>query len=497
VLLYWPTWFALSDKWSFDTRSYSHGYLIALASLVLLVQSAINAPQLEGRFRWPAIVGLLAVCVVWLAAYLANVFILQAALLPIIFFLAVASVFGAPPAWTYLFPVFFFYFAVPVWDYLTGTLQAITIEVTAGLLGLLRIPALIEGSFVFLPSGIFEIASGCSGLNFLIVGLALGTFYAQQYLRSGKYQVLFVGVTTAFMLILNWSRVTIIVVAGYLTDMQHYLVAVDHYKFGWLLFVLVLIPLYFIGRSFEKRERRQGRSFTVRPSFNEESLAPGMLSARIVLSALILSIAPLAGVVLDDRVDQIDHANLTPPLSVGDWRWQPLPTTDWQPRFLGAEQEVTGKYVLDDEHIEVYANLYARQRQGAELIGSSNSLFDRGNWRKESLSTIALELTSGKKMSAMQLEVTSRDRRKQLYVFWYVVDDDVLVSSFKVKLRELGQRLRGRAASSIVAVRIECRLDCEYKRKKLLGFLSMHSEAINNQLGSLLAGNVEVLDVTR
>ena len=493
VLLYWPTWVDLANKWVIDSESYSHGYLIALTSLVLLIQSAINASQLEGRLRCLAVAGVLVAGTMWLAAYLSNIFILQAALLPIIFLLAVASVFGVPPAWVYVFPVTYFYFAIPVWNYLTGTFQAMTIEVTAGFLGLLRIPAAIEGSFVFLPSGTFEIASGCSGLNFFIVGSALGTFYAQQYLRSRKFRFLIVGVTIALTLLMNWIRVTIIVVAGYLTEMQHYLVTVDHYKFGWFLFVLMLVPLYFIGRFFEKQECRQGNSLNERPNYDEETLAPSMLAGRIAISVLILSVAPLTGVVLDQRVDQINHASLIPPRSVGDWRWQPLPATVWQPRFLGAEQEAIGQYVLDDEHIELYINLYTRQRQGAELIGSSNSLFDDDHWREESRSTIRLEMADGKIMSAKLLEVANREGRRQFYVYWYLVGDNVLVNAFKVKFYELAQRLRGRAASSIVAVRIECRLDCEFRREKLLDFLSMHSEAINVRLSRLLTSDVELM----
>jgi len=275
--------------------------------------------------------------------------------------------------------------------------------------------------------------------------------------------------------------------------MQHYLVAVDHYKFGWFLFLIMLVPLFLVGRFFEKLEYRQGISLDERPIFSGESLPPGVLARRIAISVLILSIAPVTGVVLDRRADQIDHASLMLPRSVGDWRWQSPPSPVWEPNFMGAAQEVIGKYVLDDEHIDIYANLYTRQRQGAELIGNSNSLFDNSNWREVSNSAVSLELMSGRTMNAKQLEVTSWDRRKQFYIYWYLVDGNVVVNSVKVKLKELSERLKGRAASRIVAVRFECQLDCEHRRKMVLSFLSAHSEAINSQLSSSFTSDDDVL----
>ncbi len=37
-------------------------------------------------------------------------------------------------------------------------------------------------------------------------------------------------------------------VAGYLTDMQHYLVRVDHYYFGWALFAVAMAVFFLLAR---------------------------------------------------------------------------------------------------------------------------------------------------------------------------------------------------------------------------------------------------------
>ena len=61
VVFYWPTWAGLNEKWSLLTQSYSHGYLIAVISLGLLLQSASKLPRSVGQYRWLAAVALLGI----------------------------------------------------------------------------------------------------------------------------------------------------------------------------------------------------------------------------------------------------------------------------------------------------------------------------------------------------------------------------------------------------------------------------------------------------
>ena len=260
VVFYWPTWVGLSEQWNFLTQAYSHGYLIAVVSLGLLLQSASALPKSDGQYRWLAAVALVGISAVWLVAHFSNVLIVQAVLLPIICFFALATVFGPRSAQPFIFPLMYFYFAVSVWESFTSLLQTMTIEVTSGILGVLRIPAAIDGSFVFLPSGVLEISSGCAGLHFFIVGLAIGSLYAHQFLATNRYRILLVGVVVTLAILMNWIRVTTIIVAGYLTDMQHYLVTVDHYAFGWVLFALMLVPFVLVGHKMEKLESQQRQS---------------------------------------------------------------------------------------------------------------------------------------------------------------------------------------------------------------------------------------------
>ena len=51
-------------------------------------------------------------------------------------------------------------------------------------------------------------------------------------------------------LLANWVRVYVIIEAGYLTNMQHYLVRVSHYWFGWGVFALALVGFFWLTTWF-------------------------------------------------------------------------------------------------------------------------------------------------------------------------------------------------------------------------------------------------------
>jgi exosortase/archaeosortase family protein len=63
-----------------------------------------------------------------------------------------------------------------------------------------------------------------------------------------------VAVSLAVAMIGNWLRVFFVIYAGYLTDMQHFLVQVDHYYFGWGIFILLMAPVFWFARRFEPVE---------------------------------------------------------------------------------------------------------------------------------------------------------------------------------------------------------------------------------------------------
>ncbi len=116
----------------------------------------------------------------------------------------------------------------------------------------------VEGVFVYLIGvGTFEVAHGCSGLRYLLVGgQALVLIYGELYLSRLRSRItLFCLGGVAFALLANWIRVFVIIyMGGYETNMQSGLIE-DHENFGWWVFAGTLVPpLYFLARQLEKRD---------------------------------------------------------------------------------------------------------------------------------------------------------------------------------------------------------------------------------------------------
>src|SRR3546814_10607325 len=74
------------------------------------------------------------------------------------------------------------------------------------LLGLVDIPAHIEGIFITTPTGYFEVAEARSGVEFLIAMTAFGALVANVCFSSGKRRALFMLAAIVIPIVANGIR---------------------------------------------------------------------------------------------------------------------------------------------------------------------------------------------------------------------------------------------------------------------------------------------------
>ena len=110
---------------------------------------------------WPALLAIAAAGVPWYVATASGIQIGHQALLPALMIGAIAAVGGLAIARASAFPVGYLYFAVPVWSLVNTPLQSLTTAAVTVVLRVTGIPAYVEGNFVHIPVGTFEIAGGC------------------------------------------------------------------------------------------------------------------------------------------------------------------------------------------------------------------------------------------------------------------------------------------------------------------------------------------------
>jgi len=149
-------------------------------------------------------------------------------------------------------PLLLIYLGIPFWDYLNPLLQQWAVYATTALLQIINLPAEVDGYTVSVPYGQFRIADGCSGLRYFLVSLTLALLYGYLYYNPEqkwlKYKQRITLILAALLIgtAFNWVRIFLIIYIGYATKMQSPLIH-DHETFGWILFAVALIPIFYIA----------------------------------------------------------------------------------------------------------------------------------------------------------------------------------------------------------------------------------------------------------
>ena len=245
--VFWPSTAVLIQQWSdFVNITFTHGWLILAVCVWLTIHCgrAIAAAPVR---PWPlAQIALVLAVFAWLVCYRASIQDLHLTLFPVLFWLAAAAAFGWPVARLLIFPVAFFCFALPSWAQLGNPLQELTVLAMRLLLSVTGPSAVISGDVIHIPNGSFRIEEGCSGLHFMIVGLAVAALHGELRRDPWRTRLMELGLMAVLALLANWVRVYTVIEAGYLSNMRNYLVSVSHYWFGWGVFAVALIAFFWL-----------------------------------------------------------------------------------------------------------------------------------------------------------------------------------------------------------------------------------------------------------
>lgn len=247
LALYSSSLAPLMRQWAQSDESLGHAPVLFLVICGWLwscrqrFNQASSAPSLAGA----ALVG--AVSISWLVVAMGDIGLLeQLLLLPMSVALAVL-VAGWRSALTLIAPVSMLIFCVPVFDSFNEQLVDLSSWAVGGLLHLTPIPSFISGNAITLPSGSLLIADGCSGLRYLVIGLAIANLAASMNSLRRLDHLMLNAIAVLVMLGVNWLRIFIIAVVAHMTDMQSPLVR-NHESFGWVVFAVGLLPIMLFAR---------------------------------------------------------------------------------------------------------------------------------------------------------------------------------------------------------------------------------------------------------
>jgi exosortase len=460
----WPSSVFLAGKWV-DTVNlgYTHGWLTLGLCLALMWRSRSELAAAAARPSPWAWALLIAAMLAWLVSYRASVESLEIPLVPVVFLLSVAASLGWAVARVLLFPAGYFYFAVPVWH--PAPLKFVTIHVVHGMLRLTGPRADFAGEVIRIPNGTFVVEDGCSGVHFMIVGLALAALYGELERDPWRTRAQQLALMAALAMLANWVRVYTIIEAGYLTNMQSYLVRVSHYGFGWCVFAVALVAFFWLAPRLGQRALAQTehaapaapQHYRPGPELLAAAGALAILVAVPVLNTLARAAHPPATTAAAGAIDPPAPWRMV--TSAGDFAWLPrFPHADvWQRVVFG---DGSGRTV------EVLLVAYRVQRDGEELVGEDSSLFG------DALEVRAEQLVNSSAGRYRETEVVDRTQGRSLIWWRYEVAGRPLVVPFAEQLWYGINALVWCPPARLIALRSACGSDCAGARRTLSAFVA-------------------------
>ncbi len=456
----WPSATSVAVFWR-EIHDYDYGYLIAAVSAIWFAAEARRIPVADLRPDASGSLLLLAILFAWLVAFKANSLMAHQLLWPLAIWAAVNAGAGRAVALRLAAPIGFLYFGVPVWELLVPLLQRLCILVTESTLALAGIPTTVSDNLVTIPEGSFQIIEGCSGKRYFVVALAVAVLATRLFHLARRRGFALVAASAGLALLANWLRILIVVVAGHLSDMQHYLVAVEHLSLGNAIFVVLLAAIIWLARRLSRHRPAHGQAARPVAARGSPHRWPTVLTF-LLLGGTFAAARPVPAL-------PGGEAALLGPLPIATGRWQgPLPASPaWMPSYVGASGEYRASYSSLAGTVELYVNAYGAQQQGRELVQFANSLLAPGHWHRPwSQASQALS----PRAPIASFEAQSADGGRWLFAYLYDIGGWRTSREALAQLAYGLRALRAPVTAGLVSLAVRCQPDCGAARALATSF---------------------------
>jgi len=420
LFLYSATVADLYVLWvSSGSTIYSHGALLMPVAAYLFYLRWRTLDFGRSHASVPGALSVAALSFLWFLAGLGGVAAVQYALFVGLFPALIWAIFGWRTMQRLVFPFVLLLCAIPIWEVINeGALQLLNTALVERLLELTGIPVYREGISLNLPNGAFKVAENCSGMRQLVVAIPIALIYAHLNQLKMATMTAYAAVAALLSVLVNVVRIYIVVVSGYLTDMQHYFVREDHITLGWVLFgVAILLFLLLSNRVFHRQQIQEPAEYT-------ESIAnntvPFTIGRGAVAGIAGLLLAPMLVQIYAQRAEPVvDAASITPPASVGDWFGQVQAEPDYVPAYQQGDVVRHATYTNPaGEVVAAYVSYFASQRQGREAVSSMNKLADGVRWHTGLAQQFGV-MIDGVDFRVREAVVRGSDGREKVVWQWY------------------------------------------------------------------------------
>lgn len=458
--------------------TYNHCFLILPISVYLAWERRHLLADLVPEPNFWFILVLPAIGAVWLFANTASILEGEQLALMAMLQLSFVAIVGWRTYRAFMFPALYLFFLVPTGEYLVPPLQTFTAEFSVAALRVVGIPVFVDGIFISIPTGHFEVAEACAGLRFLIATIAFGFLFANMVYRSMTRRVIFIALCIVVPIIANGFRAFGIIIVAYLSS-NELAVGVDHIVYGWVFFSFVLLLLIWIGLQFREPEEVVEQPAADWTPPTAPNGAQAIIGAGIAVM-LFAAAAPSYAAYLRLLEPTSNPALLAAPAVEEPWTLSSH-QSDWNPTYPTADRIVRQRYASQSGDVDLYLAFFKRQTAESEVIATGNNVSDDVIWHVSGYGSAVVNI-DGRPVSFVMARMISGDRRRVvLRAYW--IGSTLTVSGLKAKLLQAYGELvsQDRAAAAIL-------LSAEYSERpeeavELIRDFLNHAESFDDVLG--------------
>jgi EpsI family protein len=455
-----PTLASLARSWWGHEQL--HGFLVPLISLYLVW---VRRDELRSLPATPATGPSLPVILLggflFVLGQVGSVTTLNQISLPVMIVGLVLLLGGTARLRVVGFPIAYLAFMLPILEDVVAPLhwplQLMTAQQGVTLLQMLGVPALVERQYIVLPRVTLEVASLCSGVNYLISITAIGLPLAYLTLKRWWSRVALILLGLAIGCTANWMRVTLIGVwSVWGGEGVHGPFHILHGMFvAWMGYLGLLAGAWGLAKTETRLPNRRRAAETVHtaraPLIGPPASASAELSThRAWTRAWCLAVISLVGLwvvpALTDRGPVSLKQDLAAiPFSIDGWVGQDGDPQTAVFRIRGADQELVRTYRSPQGgRLQLYVGYLTSQRQEKKIVSHLSARLH------EQADEVTIPVDSGRVIVANRGRLGDRPNQRGI-LFWYDVNGRVLAGRYRAKLATLWDGLRrGRTNGAVV-----------------------------------------------
>lgn len=458
------------EPWA-DDGTYSHGYLILAIASYLFWKNREAFNDVANKINYLALGAFIAFYSAYSFGLIAGIEVIYRSVLPFILVSAFYLILNPRSAKKLVFPTLFVIFAIPFWTLLNPPLQYIAAIVVSAMVEAWGVSAYLDGIYITIGVGTFEVAGGCSGLRYLLVIMTLCSLFSHLYLKNKKSMAKIFALGLALSFVTNWIRILILVLLGHYTDMQHEMIE-DHNNLGWVLFVVFLYPLYIYANKLADKELTENKGEDKKENYSSSAST----SVSVLISLVVVSLVSINTLIKNELPDNaISKENLSNAFSE---KWKKVDNkVIIKPELVGGEGQTFSFETTSGKNITATIHRYSNSSSDVELTDYRNRIYPEG-WSIAESSKEEIETEIGK----LQFQVIEIEKRRFNAIIFKInkVGNNYTTSNLKSKLLKLNALIERKKYSGTMIVSMECIRSCKDESEEIKRFINRNIIALDS-----------------